>query len=360
MMRATQAIVRLSAITNNLEVAKRLAPASKIMAVIKANAYGHGALEVARKLEEAVEAYAVAYFDEAVQLRDAGIRLPILVLQGTTADADVNEAAAKDFWLMLHNQQQVERVLRSNTTRPVGAWVKVDTGMNRLGLTMAELDGALVALSASDNVRSDLVLCSHLACADDLNDPMTGKQLMKLRTQAAKYKLPCSIANSAAILSWPETHADWNRPGYMLYGNNPLVSSGGDTYGLKPAMSMTSRIISIRQLKTGEGTGYGRNWIARKDSKLGIISIGYSDGYPRNAPNGTPVLVNGQRVPLAGRVSMDMIAVDLSALEQVEIGDPVELWGENLSVDEVAACAGTIGYEILAGLTGRIPINYLP
>jgi alanine racemase len=357
-MRPTKAIVRLDAIQHNLEVARRFAPASKIMAVIKANAYGHGAIEVARALQAAVPAFAVAFFDEAVHLRDAGISQPILVLQGTTGAADVAEAAAKDFWLMLHNQQQVDRVLCSNTALPVRAWIKLDTGMHRLGLDAAELERVFAALSASANVQQDMVLCSHLACADDPGHPMTLQQVSQLRSYAAKYSLPISIANSAAIMCWPESHADWNRPGYMLYGNSPLGSFGGDSAGLIPAMTMTSRIISMRQLAPGDGTGYGLDWVAEKPSKLGMISMGYADGYPRHAPNGTPVLVNGQCVPLAGRVSMDMISVDLTGLEHVEVGDTAELWGENLSVNEVAACAGTIAYEILAGLTGRVPITY--
>lgn len=358
-MRPTKATVRLDAIKHNLEVARRFAPASKIMAVIKANAYGHGAIEVARTLQDVVPAFAVAFFDEAVQLRDAGITRPILVLQGTTGTADVAEAAAKDFWLMLHNQQQVNRVLRSDTHLPVRAWIKLDTGIHRLGVDAAELEHVYEALSASANVQQDMVLCSHLACADDLDHPMTIHQVNLLRRYAAKYSLPMSIANSAAIMCWPGSHADWNRPGYMLYGNSPLGSFGGDSVGLIPAMTMTSRIISMRNLSTGDGTGYGLDWVAEKPSKIGTISMGYADGYPRHAPTGTPVMVNGQRVPLAGRVSMDLIAVDLTGLDHVEVGDTVELWGENLSVDEVAACAGTIAYEILAGLTGRVPVTYL-
>lgn len=359
-MRHTRATVSLSAITRNLELAQRLAPHSGIVAVIKANAYGHGAIEIAGHLQGKVPAFAVAFFDEAVQLRDAGIKQPILVLQGTTADADVAEAAARDFWLMLHNRHQVDRVLRSGTTRPVHAWIKADTGMHRLGLDLKDLDGVIDALAASPNVQPGMVLCSHLACADDPDNPMTGRQADELRAAGAKYKLPMSIANSAGIMAWPATHADWNRPGYMLYGNSPMISSAGDTTGLVPAMSMCSEIVTIKELSPGDGVGYGQKWIARKPSRLGTVSIGYADGYPRHAANGTPVLVNGQRVPLVGRVSMDMVSVDLSGLDRVEIGDPVELWGQSLSVNEVAECSGTLGYELLAGLSGRVPVTYLP
>lgn len=356
-MRHTKAIVRFSAITRNLEIAQQLAPGSNIVAVIKANAYGHGAVEVARHLQDLVPAFAVAFIDEAVELRDAGIELPILVLQGTTTDADVAEAAAKNFWLMLHNRQQVERVLRSDTGKPVGVWIKADTGMHRLGMDLPALDGVIETLSASANVQPGMVLCSHLACADDPDNPMTGQQVDKLRAVGEKYKLPLSIANSAGIIAWPEAHAEWNRPGYMLYGNSPMISSVEEATGLVPAMSMTSEIVAIKELSPGDGVGYGLNWIAQKPSRLGTVSIGYADGYPRHAPNGTPVLVNGKRVPLVGTVSMDMISVDLTDVEQVEVGDQVELWGENLAVNEVASCAGTIGYELLSGLTGRVPIT---
>ncbi len=355
-MRHTKAIVNLSAISANMETARRLAPQSKTMAVIKANAYGHGAVEVARELQDKVPAFAVAFLDEAVQLRDAGIERPILILQGTTAKVDVAEAAARDFWLMLHSQQQVERVLKANTRSPVKVWVKLDTGMHRLGLTEEDLGAVCESLTASSNVQPEMVLCSHFACAEELSNPMTMEQLNAARACADQHRLPLSIANSAGIIAWPKSHATWNRPGYMLFADTPLQSIARPD--LIPAMTMQSEIINICKLETGEGVGYGQTWIADKPSVIGTIPIGYADGYPRHASNGTPVMVNGQRVPLVGRVSMDMISVDLSRLEQVEVGDSVELWGKNLSINEVAECAGTIGYDILAGLTGRIAIDY--
>lgn len=358
-MRPTKAIVRLDAIKKNLETTLGFAPGANIMAVIKANAYGHGAIEVARALHDRVPAFAVSFLDEALQLREAGIKRPILILQGIMGSADVAEAAANDFWLMLHSRAQVEKVLQTDCARPVRVWIKADTGMHRLGLAVAELDQICEELAASGHVRDKMVLCTHLACSDELANPLTRQQLSRFRACASKYDLPQSIANSAAIMFWPETHAEWNRPGYMLFGNSPLETSGQDSTALVPAMSMTSEIMAIRDVPTGEGVGYGQNWVAQRPSVIGTVSIGYADGYPRHAANGTPVLVNGQRVPLAGRVSMDMITVDLTELEGVDIGDPVELWGQGLSVNEVAAHAGTIGYEILAGLTGRVPVSYV-
>jgi alanine racemase len=359
-MRPTSATVRLSDIANNYRVASLHAPASKSIAVIKANAYGHGMVEVARYLQGAVPAFAVAFIDEAVRLRDAGISKPILVLQGVNHPEDLDEAAALDFWLLLHQQEQIDWVIKANLPKPVTVWLKVDTGMHRLGFAPDTLDPVCAGLSSSVNVNPGIVLCTHLACADMPADPMTLQQVSSIRACAAKQDLEISIANSAGILFWPQSHAQWNRPGYMLYGLCPTGAPDGDAHGLRPAMTMQSEIIAIRDVAMGEGVGYAHTWIAKRPSKIGTVAIGYGDGYPRHAPSGTPVLVNGQRVPLAGRVSMDAICVDLTGLESSQIGDPVELWGPNLLVNEVAAVAGTIGYELLAGLTGRVPLRYKP
>ncbi len=355
-MRPTTATIRLADIVHNYELVCRLAPESKNIAVIKANAYGHGMLEVAQNLQSLVPAFAVALVEEATQLRDAGITRPILVLQGANDAADIKEAAERDLWLLLHRRQQIEALLSSRPKKPINVWLKLETGMHRFGLGPDELDQVCMDLRSSAVIQQDLVLCTHLACADDLADPMTRQQVSLIRSCSEKHRLALSIANSAGILHWPETHAEWNRPGYMLYGNCPTGSIGRGSSDLRPAMTMNSKIAAIRYLKPGEGVGYGQDWIAQKASKIGTIPIGYGDGYPRHAPSGTPVMVNGQRVPLAGRVSMDAISVDLTEMEKVEIGDLVELWGENLYVNEVAAAAGTIGYEILAGLTGRVPL----
>ena len=358
-MRPTSAHIRLDAIVNNYLLARRLAPASQSMAVIKANAYGHGLVEVARALAPEVPAFAVAFMDEAVRLRGAGINKPIAVLQGPTNAADIAEAAAKNFWLLLHHQDQLDWVVASSCPGPVRIWLKVETGMHRLGFTPQMLDQVCEDLLKLPNVDRDLVLCTQPACADDLENPMTNQQLAIMQACARKYHLGMSVANSAAIMAWPDTHAEWNRPGYMLYGNSPMGAYDSDSSGLQPAMTMKSEIVTVKKLVAGEGAGYGQNWVADKDTVTGTVAIGYGDGYPRHAPNGTPVLVNGQRAKLVGRVSMDLISVDLTRVENVKVGDPVELWGEQLSVNEVAAFAGTIGYELLAGLTGRVPLVFI-
>jgi len=357
-MRPTTATVRLADIVHNYKLACRLAPTSKNIAVIKANAYGHGMLEVALELQPMVPAFAVALIEEAVFLRESGIIRPILILQGVNDAADIHEAAASEFWLLIHRQQQLDELLSSKPVKPLGVWLKLDTGMHRFGLAPEKLGQVCAKLRSSSYIKQDLVLCTHLACADELANPMTVQQVSMARSYSEMYKLGLSIANSAGILHWPETHAEWNRPGYMLYGNCPTGAFDRDSSQLRPAMTMASKIFAIRNLQQGEGVGYGQDWIAKKPSRIGTIPIGYGDGYPRHAPSGTPVLVNGHRVPLVGRVSMDAIAVDLTDLEEAEIDDPVELWGENLCVNEVASAAGTIGYEILAGLTGRAPLVY--
>lgn len=357
-MRRTSATVRLGDIASNYQLACERAPSSRNIAVVKANAYGHGMLAVARHLQDRVPAFAVAFLDEAIRLRDAGIDKPVLILQGVNSTADLGEVAARGFWLLLNHQEQVERVLSAKLPVPIRVWLKMDTGMHRLGFAPEAIDTVYENLSASPNVHQDVVLCTHLACADDTQDPMTLEQLKVFRTFSGKYRLAASIANSAGILFWPQSHAEWNRPGYMLYGLNPDGSFDSDADGLRAAMTMNAEIIAIKHLQLGDAVGYGRAWVAGKPSKIGTIAIGYGDGYPRHAPSGTPVWVNGQRVPLAGRVSMDLISVDLTACENVKIGDSVELWGQNLSVNEVASAAGTIGYEILAGLTGRVSLRY--
>ena len=357
-MRPTVAQVRLDAIIDNYRLACDKAPGSRTMAVIKANAYGHGMLAVARSLESRVHAFAVATIDEAVELRDGGIQAPVLIMQGVNDAADFAEAAASDFWVMLHQQEQLQTLLTTKTAKPLKTWVKLDTGMHRLGFSPEALDDVCTSLASSDKVQQGAVLCTHLACADDLTNPMTQEQLALIKRHASRYELSMSIANSAGILFWPETHANWNRPGIMLSGSCPANSIDSAAIGLRAAMSMHSEIIAVRNLSPGEGVGYGGDWVATRHSKIGTIAIGYGDGYPRHAPSGTPVLVNGQRVPLTGRVSMDAVSVDLTDLDEAEVGDPVELWGENLSLNEVASSAGTIGYELIAGLTGRVPLQY--
>jgi alanine racemase len=354
-MRPSKAIIDLAALRANLEIAARLSPASRNMAVIKANAYGHGMVEVAAALEPHTDALAVATIEEAFTLRTSGIEGPLLVLQGATSQGDVEEAAARGLWLMLHEAGQVESLKSAGGNEPITVWLKIDTGMHRLGFSPAQAASALETLAAFPRVTKPIVLCTHLACADDLQSPVTGQQLSAFSAFTHGRGLPLSIANSAGIMHWAASHAAWNRPGIMLYGCDPTDAFDRTETKLKPVMSVVSEIMAIRDLQPGEGVGYGHRWKAESPARIGTISLGYGDGYPRHAPSGTPVLVNGKRAPLVGTVSMDMITVDLTGHDDVRVGDPVEAWGKNLLVNEVANHAGTIGYELLAGMTSRLP-----
>ena len=357
-MRPSRAIVDLAALRRNLARAANRAPASDNIAVIKANGYGHGLVPVARALADSAGALAVATIDEALVLRDAGVTAPVLVLQGATTRDDVAEAAARKLWLMLHRLDQVDAVCRADAGRPITAWLKIDTGMHRLGIAPQDAAAACAELAAAPNVTGPVVLCTHLASADEPDDPTTRRQLAAFDTCTAGLDLPRSIANSAGVLYWPESHAEWNRPGIMLYGCDPAGAADGGVAGLEAVMRLTSEIIAIRDVRPGEGVGYGQRWRSNTPARIGTVSVGYGDGYPRHAPDGTPVWVGGRRAPLAGTVSMDMITVDLSGRDDVRVGDEVELWGPNIRVNEVAAHAGTIGYELLAGMTARLPRVY--
>jgi alanine racemase len=351
--RKTEALVDLDAIRDNYALACSLAPQSKNIAVIKANAYGHGMLRVAEALQSVVPAFAVAIIEEALELRDAGISNPLLVLEGVNSAEACETAAANDLSLVVHSHEQVSALLQAHLTALVPVWLKVDTGMHRLGLSPDDLKPALERLQAGS--REVSVLFTHLACADDLASDATGEQIEIFLACASGQGLPLSISNSAGILAWPESHADWNRPGYMLYGSTPMTTDIESASGLRPAMTLRSEIIAIRRVSPGESVGYGGRWTAQRPSTIATVAAGYADGYPRHAPDGTPALVNGQVAPLVGTVSMDMIALDLTEHENVAVGDSVELWGRGVTVNEIAARCGTIGYELLTGVSARVP-----
>jgi len=351
--RKTVAIVDLDAIRENYSLACELAPDSKNIAVIKANAYGHGMLRVAEALQSVVPAFAVAIIDEALELRAAGISQPILVLEGVNDIAACEVAAENKLSLVVHNQKQVSQLLQASLSGAVPLWLKVDTGMHRLGLAPDDLKPALERLRSAGHEVS--VICTHLACADELASDATVRQLDVFKACVAGIDLPTSISNSAGILAWPASHADWNRPGYMLYGSSPMTTAVESADGLQPAMTLRSEIIAIHEVPAGESVGYGACWTVDRPSVIGTVAAGYADGYPRHAPNGTPTMVNRQIAPLAGTVSMDMLTIDLTDHDTYAIGDTVELWGKDISVNEVATLSGTIGYELLTGVTERVP-----
>ncbi|NQY89882.1 MAG: alanine racemase [Colwellia sp.] len=354
--RKTQAIINLSALKNNYNQIANLAPHSKTIAVIKANAYGHGAIEIAKSLHSLVPAFAVAFIDEAIILRKAGITLPILILEGPLDKEDFSLAKHHDFWLMLHNFEQVLWLSQEQTSYQEKLWLKIDTGMNRLGFSPK--DAKQVIANLTNEQQRELVLCSHFSNADEINNPKTKTQITGLKTLADKYSCQFSLANSAGIINWPESHANYNRLGIALYGTNPTTNKSM-AIKLAPVMTLQSNIIALRTLKLGESVGYGETWQAKQASVIATVAIGYADGYPRNAKAGTPVFINNQLAPLAGRVSMDMITIDVTNLANVSLGDVVELWGENLSVETVAKYMDTINYELLTRVSARVPKVYL-
>ena len=321
------------------------------MAIIKADAYGHGAVAVAKALEAHAPAFGVACIDEAIELRDAGIKKPILLLGGVASPNELDIAVRENFWLMVENFQQVNDILSTNMNSPVKIWLKMDTGMNRLGFRKQHFRDAYEQLQQSDNVKDEIVLVTHLARADELDHDFTAEQISRFKDNTKDMDCPLSIANSAGIMGWEASWSNWNRAGYMMYGASPFSEPHDIANLLKPVMTLVSKVISLRSFSVGEPVGYGGGWAASRPSVIATIAIGYGDGYPRQATNGTPILVNNQMASLAGRVSMDMVTVDVTDIENVDIGSPVELWGSNVSVNKVAECANTTGYELLT----RIP-----
>ncbi len=354
--RPAQALIDLSALRHNLQRARQAAPTQRIMAVIKANAYGHGSITVAHCLAHAgVDALAVACIEEALELRAAGIALPIVLLEGFFHPDELLLIAQQHLQIVLHSPQQIDALMRTKVPRPLSVWLKLDSGMHRLGLFLDELHSSWQRLKAVPEKVSHIRLMTHLACADERNNNYTEQQCQAFYRRLNNLEAECSIANSAGILGWQCSHAAWGRPGIMLYGASPFCNTQGFEENLKPVMHLRSALISIKHYQVGDSIGYGAAWRCPESMPVGIVAIGYGDGYPRHAPTGTPVWLNGQRVPLIGRVSMDMLAVDLRPLTHAQVGDPVELWGAGVAIDEVARLAGTITYELLTQISPRVP-----
>jgi len=355
-MRPLQAIIDLSALKHNFLIARRISPQQKTMTVVKANAYGHGLIECAKILEEnGADALAVSCLEEALQLRENGITKPIILLEGFFEKSEIPFLAKYQLQTVLHHSQQLAYLLENKPEKPLTVWLKFDSGMNRLGFDFKQLQMAYQKLLEYPQIASPIHFMTHLSCADELENPFTIKQLNHFYNATNAWKNEKSIANSAGLLGWTQTHADWNRPGIMLYGSSPFLEKPANDFDLKPVMILKSKLISIKTCQKGETVGYGATWKCSENRQIGIIAAGYGDGYPRHAKSGTPVYLNGQRVPLIGRVSMDMLTVDLWQCPNAQIGDEVELWGQHISIDEVARCAQTISYPLLCGVTTRVP-----
>lgn len=356
-MREAQLGISRQALHHNLRCVRAAAPYARVLAMVKADAYGHGATLVAETLAES-DGFGVAFLEEALALRAAGVQQPISILEGVFSEIEMFEAVRQNFSVVVHQEEQIRLLEACRLSGPIDVWLKVDTGMHRLGFSP---EAAVMAFSRINAARvvSNVGLFTHFAAADDLESPLTEKQITRFRavqqlvSKGGERPVLDSLANSAAILALPATHGAWVRPGIMLYGCSPFADRSAEELGLRPVMTLTSRLIAVRALKKGEAVGYGATWVAEQDTNIGVVAIGYGDGYPRHARNGTPVLVDGHRVPLVGRVSMDMITVDLGNLP-VSAGAHCLLWGDGLSADEVAAHAGTISYELFCKITARV------
>lgn len=353
MMEAAQTVLDLSAPGHNLEQVRRYAPNSKVMAVIKANGYGHGLLRIAKALR-GVDAFAVARVGEGIRLREAGIRERIAVLEGFISTEELDLVRQHHLEAVVHSLYQVEMIEAASGTADFVIWLKLDSGMHRLGLTQEAFFEALGRLEKCPLVLKPVSLMTHLAMADQLDSALTERQIEIFHRITEGLHGERSIANSAGILGWPRARAEWVRPGLMLLGVSPFSKRKGYEHNLKAVMTLQSRLIAIKTLQPGDAVGYGGCWVAPSATRLGVVALGYGDGYPRAAGNGTPVLVGEDRVPLVGRVSMDMLTVDLSRCPGAGIGDPVVLWGDDLPVEEVAECAGTIPYTLLCAVTRRV------
>ncbi len=362
----SRALINCAALQHNLNIAKKTAPHSKVLAVIKSNGYGHGITEIAKTLTDA-DGYAVATIEEAIKVRHIYPQKLILVLQGFLNSVELALFKQYNLHPVIHSLFQIELLEKSKDSKldfETSYWIKVDTGMGRLGFTSNEYATAISRLEKHLSDKANIILMSHFSNADDLDDAKTGKQITLFNQMTADSEYSKTLANSAGILAWQESHLDWVRAGIMLYGVSPFntpIDEDNKKTKLKTVMTLESRLIAINNHKKGNSIGYGGGWTCSDDMAIGVVSIGYGDGYPRHATIGTPVLVNGFKATIVGRVSMDMICVDLSSIDDmadVSVGAIVTLWGEQLPIETVAEFSNTIAYELLCQVGKRVEFVY--
>ena len=362
MTRLIRALIDSAALRHNLGTVRAYAPGAKVMAVVKANAYGHGLVSTALALADA-DAFAVARLEEGIALRSAGVRAPIVLLEGVFSAEQLAEASHHGFELVVHDPQQLRLLESYKGSRRFIVWIKVDTGMNRLGFRTEAFAAALERLRALAVPALELRVMTHLARADEREESMTRTQLERFEATLSaagltgSHRLATSIGNSAGTLGWPAAHGDWVRPGLALYGVSPFQDEPAGKFGLKPVMTLETSVLTVREVKRGESVGYAGAWRAQRDSAIAILAAGYGDGLPRHLANGTPVLIGGTRYPLVGRVSMDMIAVDVTDAPRIVAGNRGIVWGGGLPVEEIASHADTIAYELLCGVSQRVPLE---
>ncbi|WP_296270896.1 alanine racemase [Pseudomonas sp. UBA6323] len=355
-MRPARALIDLDALRQNYQLARELSGA-RALAVVKADAYGHGAVRCAQALESEADGFAVACIEEALALREAGIQAPILLLEGFFEADELPLIDQHDLWCVIHAQWQIEAVEQAQLSKPLTLWLKLDSGMHRVGLHPSDYQQAYRRLLASGKV-SKIVLMSHFARADEPECERTAEQLAVFQQAREGLAAEVSLRNSPAVLGWPQVPSDWVRPGIMLYGATPFEQVQKQAARLRPVMTLESKVISVRELPPGEPVGYGARFVSERPTRVGVVAMGYADGYPRHAPTGTPVMVDGQPTRLIGRVSMDMLTVDLTDLPQTGLGSRVELWGKQVLASDVAMAAGSIPYQIFCNLR-RVPLLYL-
>jgi alanine racemase len=352
-----RAVIDSDALRNNFSVLRQRAGRAHVIAVVKANAYGHGLVSTALALQDA-DGFAVARIEEGIALRAAGMTSRILLLEGVFSAAQLEDAAHDALDLVVHDERQIELLARAHGgAQRFAVWLKVDSGMHRLGFAPEEVPAALARLRALPSPPKELRLMTHLACADEADGRVTRGQLECFRAAARGSNCELSIANSAGLLGKVPTGCHWVRPGIALYGASPFEGVSAGRLGLRPVMTLTSSVIALRRVRRGEAVGYGGTWVAKRESQIATIAAGYGDGVHRSLKSGTPLLINGRRAAFAGRVSMDMLCADVTGIEGVALGTPVVLWGEGLPVEEVARHAGTIAYELLCGVSPRVPLE---
>ena len=353
MPRPIQACINLSAISHNHRLAQKRAASARVWAVVKADAYGHGLLRVTKALAGTADGFALLDIEAAVALRDAGIQQPILLLEGFFERSDLEACVEYGLTVAIHRLEQLQMVRQTALSAPLPVYLKFNTGMNRLGFTAGEILALKEELTRNSGIDS-VTLMTHFADADE--ERGVAWQLERFREMTEGWNFPICMANSAALLRYPQTAHHWVRPGIMLYGASPFADVRAASLGLRPVMTLRSHILSVQDIAAGERVGYGGIFEATRPMRIGIVACGYADGYPRQAANGAPILVAGQRTLTVGRVSMDMLACDLTEIPEASIGSPVVLWGEGLPAEEVAAAAGTISYELFCALAKRVPI----
>jgi alanine racemase len=356
MSRPVKAVLSAQNLLHNLSVIRQQAPHAKIIAMVKANAYGHGLRSVSRRLESEVDLLGVASIDEALALRQTGIKTPVLLMEGVFTENELEEAARENFHVVFHNREQLQWL--NNNSQKIHAWLKVDTGMGRLGFDLVEAEKIYQQLVQHPNVEKPVRIISHFACADEPEHLLNQRQIKLFEAFILRLETEYSLCNTAGIFTFPEQHYDFVRPGISLYGASPFDNKTGLDLGLKPVMTLQTKLIAVKKQSKGSFLGYGARFVCPEDMLVGVAACGYGDGYPRSAKDGTPVLLNGIRTQVLGRISMDMMAIDLRSCPAAKIDDPVILWGDGLPIEEVARFTDQVSYDLLTGMQNRVKFEW--